>query len=59
MGNTNMDYCLKKPIYKGKRLKEVGVIIRIPDEQCSDKERDFMRARYIAKLLEWKRAELE
>ena len=59
MGNTNMDYCVKKPVYKGKRVKECGVIIRIPDEQCSDKERDYMLARYIAKLLEWKCAELD
>lgn len=54
-----MDYCVKKPVYKGKRVKEFGVIIRIPDEQCSDAERDYMRARYIAKLIEWKRAELD
>ena len=29
----------------------------MPSEQCSDKERDFMRVRYIAKLLQWKQAE--
>lgn len=54
-----MEFYIKKPVYKGSRVKEYGLIIRMPTEQCSDEERDYMRARYIAKLLEWKRAELE
>lgn len=54
-----MEICMQKPKYKGKRISEYGLIIRLPREQCSDKERDYMRARYIAKLLEWKRTELE
>ena len=53
------EYIVKKPVYSGSRVKEYGLIIRIPPEQCSDQERDYMRARYIAKLLEWKRAEIE
>ena len=53
-----MECCLKKPVYSGKRVKEYGLIICLPSEQCSDEERDFMRVRYIAKLLEWKQAEL-
>jgi len=39
--------------------KQIGVIIKMPTEQCSDKERDYMRVRYIAKLLEWKQKELD
>ena len=39
--------------------KEIGLIIKMPREKCSDKERDYMRALYICKLLEWKRAEIE
>lgn len=58
MRGTGMEYVIKKPVYSGKRVKEYGLIIRLPEEQCSDEERDFIRARYIAKLLEWKRAEL-
>lgn len=54
-----MDYCIKKPVIKGKRVKEVGIIIRIPDKQCTDAERDYMRARYIAKLLEWTQREID
>ncbi len=53
------EYIIKKPVYSGSRVKEYGLIIRIPPEQCSDKECDYMRAKYIAKLFEWKRAELE
>lgn len=49
---------LKKPVYKGKRISEYGLIIRFPQEQCSDSERDYMRAKYICKLLEWKQKEL-
>ena len=58
-GNTGMEYCIKKPVYNGKRIKEFGVIVRMPSEMCSDSERDYMRTRYIAKLLEWKHAEIE
>lgn len=53
-----MEIVLKKPVYKGKRIKEYGLIIEFPSEKCTDKERDYMRARYIAKLYEWKMAEL-
>ncbi|MBO5870362.1 MAG: hypothetical protein J6Q89_06390 [Clostridia bacterium] len=38
--------------------KEIGLIIKFPLEQCSEKERDYMRAKYICKLLEWKQTEL-
>jgi len=54
-----MEVCIKKPVYCGKRIKEYGVIVRMPTNECSEEERDFMRAKYICKLLEWKRAELE
>lgn len=39
-------------------MKEIGLIIKFPTEQCSDAERDYMRTKYICKLLDWKRAEL-
>ena len=38
--------------------KKIEVIIKMPTEQCSDAERDYMRVRYICKLLEWKQKEL-
>ncbi len=53
-----MDFVVSEPNLKGKN-KQYGLIIRMPTEQCSDEERDYMRAKYISKLLEWKRAELE
>lgn len=56
---TGMEFVIKEPVYCGKRIKEFGVIVRMPTEQCSDAERDYMRTKYICKLLEWKRAELE
>lgn len=54
-----MDICMKKTKYNGKRISEYGLIIRLPQEQCSDTERDYMRTRYICKLLEWKQKELD
>ena len=39
--------------------KKIGVIIKMPVQECSEKERDYMRVRYIARLLEWKQKELE
>lgn len=39
-------------------MKKYGLIIKFPTEQCSDSERDYMRTKYICKLLDWKRAEL-
>ena len=54
-----MDICIKKPKYNGKRISEYGLIIRLPQEQCSDAERDYMRTRYICKLFEWKQKELD
>ena len=40
-------------------MKNYGLIIKFPTEKCSDSECDYMRTKYICKLLEWKRAELE
>lgn len=54
-----MEYLIKNPVYCGKRIKEYGVVVKMPTEQCSDAERDYMRTRYIAKLIEWKRVEME
>jgi len=54
-----MEFVIKKPVFSGNRVKEFGVIVRMPTTECSEQERDYMRARYIAKLIEWKRAELE
>lgn len=51
--------CVKKPVYNGKRISEYGLIINFPTEKCSPEERDYMRAKYICKLLEWKKAEME
>lgn len=54
-----MEVVIKKPVFNGNKVKEFGVIVRMPQTECSETERDYMRARYIAKLIEWKRAELE
>ena len=54
-----MEFVIKKPVFSGNKVKEFGVIVRMPTTECSEQERDYMRARYIAKLIEWKRAELE
>ena len=54
-----MFICMKKTKYNGKSISEYGLIIRLPQEPCSDAERDYMRTRYICKLLEWKQKELD
>ncbi len=54
-----MEYLIKNPVYCGKRIKEYGVVVKMPTTECSDTERDYMRIKYICKLLEWKRAEME
>jgi len=55
-----MDYVIDKPVYQGKRIKEYGLVIRIDEnDKCSDEERDYMRTKYLCKLIEWKQKELE